>query len=86
MNKILWHNRARKQIKKIPQNYRYAIIESIDQLAAFPECDGLDIVRLKKYHYDYRMRIGRYRVLFNHDNVVRIIKIQEVKKRDEQTY
>jgi mRNA interferase RelE/StbE len=41
---------------------------------------------LKKHHYDYRMRIGRYHVLFNHDDVVRIIEIQEVKKRDEQTY
>lgn len=86
MNKILWHNRARKQIKKIPQNFRNAIIESIDQLVAFPECDGLDIIRLKKHRYDYRMRIGRYRVLFDHDDGIKIIGIQEVKKRDEQTY
>ncbi len=29
---------------------------------------------------------GRYRVLFDHADAVRIIEIQEVKKRDERTY
>lgn len=86
MNKIVWHNRARKQIKKIPQNYRNAIIERIDQLAAFPDCHSLDIVSLKRHRYGFRMRIGRYRVLFDHDDGIKIIEIQEVRKRDEQTY
>ena len=34
----------------------------------------------------YRMRVGRYRVLFDHDDFIKIIEIQEVKKRDERTY
>lgn len=32
------------------------------------------------------MRIGNYRVLFDAEAEVRIIEIQQVKKRDEQTY
>ena len=33
-----------------------------------------------------RLRIGNYRILFNFDDVVKIISIEEVKKRDERTY
>lgn len=32
------------------------------------------------------MRVGNYRVLFDADAAVRIIEIQQVRKRDEQTY
>jgi mRNA-degrading endonuclease RelE of RelBE toxin-antitoxin system len=41
---------------------------------------------LRNHRYGYRLRVGRYRVLFDHVDVIRIIKIQEVKKRDERTY
>ena len=78
--------RARKQMKKILKHYREAIHDSVDQLATVPECERLDITELKNHRYDYRLRVGRYRVLFDHANVVKIIKIQEVKKRDERTY
>jgi mRNA interferase RelE/StbE len=73
-------------MKKIPKHYRESIFDSVDQLEAFPECERLDITELKNHQYDYRIRVGRYRVLFDHANVVKIIKIQEVKKRDERTY
>ena len=86
MKEIIWHNRARKQMKKIPTQYREAIFNSVDHLATFPKCERLDVKELKKHRYDYRMRVGRYRVLFNHDNGIKIIEIQEVKKRDERTY
>lgn len=71
-------------MKKIPAGYREAIFDSVDQLAAFPECEGLDIKPLKNHACDYRLRVGRYRVLFN--DAIEIIEIQEVKKRDERTY
>ena len=86
MNKIIWHNRARKEMKRIPKSYREAIFDSVDLLAKFPECEHLDVKELKKHRFDYRLRVGRYRVLFDHDNAIKIIAIQEVKKRDERTY
>ena len=86
MNEIIWHNRARKQMKRIPDYYRETILESVDLLETFPKCKHLDIKELKNHPYDYRLRVGRYRVLFNHDNGIKIIEIQEVKKRDERTY
>jgi len=73
-------------MKKIPVHYREAIHESIDKQAVFPKCKQLDITELKNHQYDYRLRVGRYRVLFSYANVIKIIQIQEVKKRDERTY
>ena len=85
MNEIIWHNRARKQIKKIPENFREAIFDQVDKLAE-PGWSSLDIKELKNHRYQFRLRVGRYRVFFDHDSEVRIVEIQEVKKRDERTY
>ncbi|MCU0597793.1 MAG: type II toxin-antitoxin system RelE/ParE family toxin [Desulfobacterales bacterium] len=73
-------------MKRIPAHYREAILENVDRLIAFPNWEHLDITELKNHPYDYRLRVGRYRVLFNYLRVVKIIEIQEVKKRDERTY
>ena len=73
-------------MKKIPKQYRESIHDCVDQLAIFPKCERLDISELKNHHYGYRLRVGRYRVIFDYEDVIKIIKIQEVKKRDERTY
>ncbi len=73
-------------MKKIPVNYREAVFKSVDELVTFPQCNQLDITELKNHRYDYRMRVGRYRVLFDYADVIKVIEIQEVKKRDERTY
>jgi mRNA interferase RelE/StbE len=49
-----------------------------------PDCQG--VKALTNHRYGYRLRVGRYRVLFDYDGEVRIVEIQEVKKRDERTY
>jgi mRNA-degrading endonuclease RelE of RelBE toxin-antitoxin system len=86
MKTIRWNNKARKQIKKVPKDYQESIFQSIDQLINFPNCTGLDIQPLKNHKYDYRMRVGRYRVFFDDEAQVQIIAIQEVKNRDNRTY
>jgi len=86
MKEIKWHNRARKQMKRIPKNFQNAIFESVDKLANFPECTNLDIKYLKNHKYDCRLRVGRYRIFFDNKDAIKVIAIQEVKKRDERTY
>jgi mRNA-degrading endonuclease RelE of RelBE toxin-antitoxin system len=44
------------------------------------------VKRLSNHPYEYRLRVGRYRVFFDFHSTVRIIRIEEVKKRDERTY
>ena len=83
MNTITWSNKARKQIKRIPNS-----IKLFDKIGAelINFRDSQKVTRLVKHNYDYRLKVGRYRVLFNYDGEVKIVEIQEVKKRDERTY
>jgi len=41
---------------------------------------------MKKHASGYRLRVGKWRILFEAQDRIQIIVIQEVKKRDEQTY
>ena len=36
--------------------------------------------------YGYRLRVVNYRVVFEFDGTVRIVTIEEARKRDERTY
>ncbi len=85
MYEVVWKPKARKQLKKIGDRAEMRTIGiAVMQLAAFPACPG--VKRLENHKYAYRLRAGRYRVLFDVQDMIRIIEIQEVKKRDESTY
>lgn len=78
--------KAQKQLSKVDSRYTIAIIDAIHSLKTFPQVVQ-DIKRLKGQERKYRMRVGRYRILFELiEGEPKIIEIQAVKKRDEQTY
>ncbi|MFC3337325.1 type II toxin-antitoxin system RelE family toxin [Paracandidimonas soli] len=81
---INWSSKAKKQLRKIDHQEQGTIIDAIDELENFP--NAKNVIALTKHEYGYRMRVGNYRVLFDADAAVRIIEIQQVRKRDEQTY
>jgi mRNA-degrading endonuclease RelE of RelBE toxin-antitoxin system len=84
---IRWTLKAAKQAKKIPPPDRSRIVESIETLAGWPEAmTSKNIKPLKKHRYQYRMRAGRYRVLFDVETDLKVVSIEEVRKRDERTY
>ena len=85
MYEIIWKPKARKQLNKVgDRSAMRAIGLAVMGLAGFPACSG--VKRLQNHTYEYRLRVGAYRVLFDVEDTVRIIEIQEVKKRDERTY
>jgi mRNA-degrading endonuclease RelE of RelBE toxin-antitoxin system len=84
MNKVKWSKKAKRQLAKVPIKYRVAITDATRTLVNFPECKN--VKPLKNHIYDFRLRVGRYRVFFDFDGQIKIIAIQEVKKRDERTY
>lgn len=45
-----------------------------------------NIKALSNHRYGYRLRVGNYRVMFDWDGAIKIVNIEEVKKRDEHTY
>lgn len=85
MNIINWTKKARKQLAPIPRQDVERIFEAVESLANWPEVTG---VKALVGRDDYRLRVGRYRVLFSvaPEGAVTIILIEEVKKRDEHTY
>ena len=45
-----------------------------------------NVQELTNHEFGYRLRVGDYRVLFDFDGAVRIVSIEQVRKRDERTY
>lgn len=84
MNTIHWNVKAAKQLRKLDRQHQAAIRDGVDTLAAMPDCQN--VKALTSHRYGYRLRIGNHRVLFDWDGGIRIVEIQEVRKRDERTY
>jgi mRNA-degrading endonuclease RelE of RelBE toxin-antitoxin system len=84
MYKIIWEKKALKRLKKIPIKDRRFINDSVKQLANW--ADFQNVKSLINHQYQYRLRVGRYRVFFDKEESLKILKIEEVKKRDERTY
>lgn len=84
MYKIEWNKKAIKQLKRIPTKYQKAILTAVAGLKDLTTCRNVKTI--KDEDYEYRLRVGRYRVLFDYAEVIKIIYIQEVKKRDDRTY
>ena len=84
MNTIAWARKAQKQLLKLPKQDALIIYDHVEELKGFPECRN--VKHLTNHHYDYRLRVGRYRIMFNHDSEIKVVSIEEVKKRDERTY
>ncbi|WP_430228890.1 type II toxin-antitoxin system RelE family toxin [Nitrosomonas communis] len=85
MNTIIWKTKAIKQALKLPKQTAQIMRDTIEEkLSVFPDCSG--VKRLTNHQYQYRLRVGNYRVFFDFKGEIHIINIEEVKKRDETTY
>ncbi len=84
MNSITWSTKALKQLLKVNKPDQVAILNAAGQLATMPNTGN--VKALTNHKHQYRLRVGNYRVFFNYDGAVRIVYIEEVRKRDERTY
>ncbi|MCP8321945.1 MAG: type II toxin-antitoxin system RelE/ParE family toxin [archaeon] len=64
-----------KQLQRIPEDYRTHILFALSQLASSPE--SLDIEKLRGFKGQFRLRVGRYRILFTifPDNRIVVFRI-----------
>ena len=85
MNEIEWTPKAVKQFQKLPIEAQRFIGGGISSLADWPRIQN---VKKLSGRNDYRLRVGNFRVLFtvHPSGKVNIIRIEEVKKRNEHTY
>ena len=84
MYSVEWKKRAIKDLRKIDRTQQGQIIAAVGALENWPDCSN--IKHLANHQYDYRLRVGRYRVFFNVCERIEIVLVEEVKKRDERTY
>ncbi|MFB9146960.1 type II toxin-antitoxin system RelE/ParE family toxin [Halomonas alkalicola] len=84
---VQWTLKATKQARKIPKPDQKRIVDSVGELSDWPGCMATKDIKLLKHHqHNYRLRVGRYRVLFDVETGLRVVSIEEVRKRDERTY
>ena len=83
--RIDWLLRAVKQAAHLPARERARIVEAVDRLAGWP-LPVADIRPIRGQLDRYRLRVGRYCVLFEVATAIQVIRVEEVKKRDERTY
>ena len=85
MNSINWQPKALRQLRKIDahagKQIRNAVSSELVDLAS-----ARNVKALTNHEYGYRLRVGNHRVFFEFDGAIRIVSIEEVRKRDERTY
>jgi mRNA-degrading endonuclease RelE of RelBE toxin-antitoxin system len=84
MNQVVYSRRAAKQLRKLQPSDSKTVRSECNKLVSMPDC--ANVKALVDHEYQYRLRVGNFRVFFDFDGVARIVSIEEVKKRDEQTY
>ena len=86
MNAIFWTRTAEKQLAKIPQSHKAQILAGVDRLAStWPRSSNVkDLANMP----GYRLRVGDYRIFFvaDEDGGLNVLKITQVRKRDDRTY
>jgi len=81
---IVWQAKAKRQLSKLAKTDQAFVWHAVGTLAMLSW--GANVISLKSHQYGFRMRAGRYRILFDFDGGLRVVSIEEVKKRNEQTY
>ena len=83
--KVIWQPKALKQLKKIgDRTAQERILDATRELSSFPAC--ANVRPLVNHEYGFRLRVGRWRILFDVCEEVSIVSIEEVKKRNDHTY
>jgi len=85
MATVKWTLKAAKQLAKLPKHDQLAVSTDVDGLETWPKCRNVKALEGRE---GFRLRVGRYRVLFLVDDsqIPIVVEIKEVKKRDDRTY
>lgn len=83
-NRVDVTGKAAKQLARLEDLIAVRIVLALKTLRHWPDCRNVKALSGRE---GYRLRVGSYRVLFTvHGGEIRVIRVEEVKKRDESTY
>lgn len=80
MYEVVIENRAKRQIKSLPQNDLSKIIGAILDLKKEPKPGGVKKLADKPY---FRIRVGSYRVLYTIDESKKLVTVFSIAHRKE---
>ncbi|MBN2409989.1 MAG: type II toxin-antitoxin system RelE/ParE family toxin [Candidatus Aminicenantes bacterium] len=82
MRQVFWKPKALRQLRKVQVEATKGVIyDAVETLTRFPDCPN---VRKLKSREEFRLRVKGWRVIFRVSP--NAITIEEIKRRDEQTY
>lgn len=81
MYQLLYHPRAVKFLKKLPQKEASRVFQKISLLTADPVASKLDVKKLATTKRSYRLRVGSLRVIYEVDFEKQCLYIHEINWR-----
>lgn len=73
-----------KQLLKLHSQHQVQVRDAVTELQAMPDVNN--VKALIHHECGYRLRVGHYRILFDWESTIKVVSVQEVRKRDERTY
>jgi mRNA interferase RelE/StbE len=84
---VIFNESANREIASIDRQFIARILTAAEALTADPFPPGHRKIRGKEVHELYRIRVGRYRVIYTVDPSQRLITIYRVRvKKGKKTY
>ena len=82
MYRLVIRRQAKKKLKALAVDDRLRITEAIYLLGVNPEDVRINVKKLKGLQ-GYRLRVGQWRVLFEKEDVLKIISIEKIGARGD---
>jgi len=79
---VVIRRHAQKKLQSLSKPDRVRIAEKIYQLGLNPDDRGLEVKRLQGEPY-HRLRVGEWRVIFERQDAVKVIAIEQIKSRGD---
>ncbi len=79
--KLTWKRSACKDLRKLPKTAIHNIVQAVEQLAERPYPVG--VKKLAGADHTYRLRVGKYRVIYSIFSRTLVIEIIRVRHRKD---
>lgn len=79
---LKYRRQARNYLARLPLRIKTIIIDSLHVLAANPDDPALDIETLKGRE-GFRLRVGRYRIIYTRQDNLLIIEVVKIRTRGD---
>ena len=80
--RLLIEKAAEKYLRKVAVTDRDRLLHAVQQLARNPDMPSLHIRKLKQSSY-WRLRVGAYRVIFDRQDELRVLRILKIGPRGD---